>query len=338
MKKLLFLFVAMFAFSGVAAVAGTIDADLAQKIAENPLAKYHVTAYLKDKLDPEKVVQDMRIGGDEIAATQQVVEIFKNKAQSQTMWLKESRSQIEKVWVHELAHAVSFVAPGFLIQELAKLDEIERIALYTEEGVKPHAYFLKRPYFEFKACKLSKIGAATDEPVEFAQVREGEGVDIDQIINILKKIWDFVKENKPVVNTAVDVASAVPQGITNWQQLAGWQQKHTGQYIVEYVNGFGVTVVKIVLRIHFYHHGNYNGVGRYITCATATIDEMNVLWGYTLNATMKIPDSSIVNIGTSSNPVAAMQMFVHWTVDTIIQHQEGSVTYAIDGNGNVQEY
>jgi hypothetical protein len=338
MKRMILLLAVSFGIASVAAFAGTLDAVLAEKIAENPQAKYHVIAFLQDKLDPEKVVQDMRIGGDEIAVTQQVVDIFKDKIHSQIAWLKDSRAGVEDFRVHELVHAVSYVAPGTLILGLAQLDEFERTIPYSEEALKPPAFFLKRPYFEFKSYKLTKVGEGREEKVEFAQTREGEGVDIDQIINILKKIWDFVKENKPVVNTAVDVASAVPQGITSWQQLAGWQQKHTGQYIVEYVNGFGITVVKIVLRIHFYYRGNYNGVGRYITCATASIDEMNVLWGYTLNASMTIPDSGIVNIGTSSAPVAAMQMFVHWTVDTIIQHQEGSVTYAIDGNGNVQEY
>jgi len=134
------------------------------------------------------------------------------------------------------------------------------------------------------------------------------------------------------------MACAIPKGIQNWQEMASWREKHTGQYSIKYVNGFGITVVEIIVRAHFYYNGNYNGIGKYITCATSTIDTLNVLWGYTLNASANIPDSGIVNLGTTQNPIAGMKLFIHWVVDTILQHQEGRLTFSLDGEGNASAY
>jgi len=339
MQKILWIIAFIFILGYGVGYAESIDPVLSEQMAQNPNQKFHVLAFFKDKLSPEKVVNELGIRGNEIRDIQQVVQIFKNKTQEQMFWISKQRAGIEGLCAHELLQAVSFYALPAAIMEVAKQQEIEKITLFTQENTKPDPYFLKRQYYEIKEVKITPIGEATENKVEYQPMpsREGE-IDIDQIINILKKLYDFIKENQPVVNTSVDQASAVPSGINGWQQLAGWQEKHTGQYKIEYVNLFGITVIKIVLKIHFYYNGNYNGVGKYITCATSSIDELNVLWGYTLNATVKIPDSGIVNIGTAQNPIAAMKMFVHWAVHTIVQHQEGSVTYSIDGNGNVSAY
>jgi len=332
---------ALFFFALGSVYAGTIDPALADQMAQNPTAKLHVIAFFKDKLSPEKVIQEMGIRGDEVSVVQQVAEIYKSKAQAQSFLFSQfaqQRGEIEGVCIHPLLNAISFKATPPIICEVAKLAIIDRIALYTPENTKPDTFFLKEPYFELKLAKITCVGEATEKSVEFTQAPATREIDPSVIINILKELWDFIKENQPVVNTAADVASAVPQGITHWQQLAGWREKHTGQYVIEYVNGFGITVVKIVVRVHFYYNGNYNGVGKYITCATTSIDELNVLWGYTLDATEKVPESGIVNIGTAQNPIAGMKMFVHWAVHTIIQHQEGTMTFSLDGQGNISSY
>jgi len=337
MKTLFLLFILGFS---VAVYAG-VDQDLAKQMAKNPDGKFHVLAFF-EKQTPEQLIQEWNIRGDEFNTTMQVVELYKSRSQESFFWLNQLASQrmeIQSLQLHELLQAASFIASPAVIQEISQRPEICKVALYTEENAKPDEFFLKPEYYQVRSMNIIRLGDETENALDMAadSSREGE-IDIDQIINILKKLYEFVKENKPVVNTSIDQSAAVPSGINSWQQLAGWREKHSGQYVISYENLYGIEVVRIVVRAHFYHSGNYQGVGKYITCATASIDELNVLWGYTLNATMKIPDSGIVNIGTSQNPVAGMKMFVHWVVTTILQHQEGSLTFSLDGNGNLSAY
>ncbi|NUM35042.1 MAG: hypothetical protein HUU50_10890 [Candidatus Brocadiae bacterium] len=323
-------------------------AILAQKealVKELLAKKIHVVVFFADRLSIEDASQRFGYTEDKSILVHQVVEAFKDSTKRQLHWLMESfntrdaKDQIEVLAMHELAQAVSMHATFSAIRHIAEQPEVSKVCLYSQEITKPDAFFLTPEYYQIKEAIITPVDNGYDNEVNASSTEEIR-LDItpEQIINILKKVFEFVKENKPVVNTSIDMASAVPQGIGNWQQMAGWREKHTGQYQVKYVNGFGMNVVEMVVRAHFYYNGNYNGIGKYITCATSTIDSLNVMWGYTFNATAKIPDSSVVNVGTKENPVAGMKMFIHWTVDTLIQHQEGTLTFSFDGHGDVSGY
>lgn len=338
----LVLFWVWMALGSAVICAGDVDSLLAEKMLANPDGQFHVIAFFQDRLTPEQAILQNGIRGEECEIARQVVAAYKTKTEGCESWLQgfsESRQlRLERICRQDHLQAVSFTATAEAIWEIAQQGRVEKISLFTPENTRPEAFFDKQSYYMLQEPIITYVDDATDNTVNIGAQREEIEIDPEKIINILKKIFDFIKENQPVVNTSVDQASAVPQGTSHWQQLAEWRERHTGQYVIEYKNLYGITVVKIVLRIHFYHSGNYNGIGRYITCATASIDELNVLWGYTLNADVKIPDSGVVNIGTATAPVAAMRMFVHWAVHTIVQHQEGTMTFTLDGNGNVSSY
>jgi len=307
--------------------------------------KIPVLVFFSDRLHIDDVARRFGYTEDRVSLVQQVVEAYKDSSHRQLHWLleffntREVKDQIEVLTLHELSQSVSLKATVSAIRQIAEQPGVSKICLYSQEMTKPDAFFLTPEYYQIKDVNITSLDNGYEKEGNVSS-REEASLDItpEQIINILKKVFEFVKENKPVVNTSIDMASAVPQGIGNWQLMAGWREKHTGQYSVKYVNGFGINVVELVVRAHFYYNGNYNGIGKYITCATATIDSLNVMWGYTFNATAKIPDSSVVNVGTKENPVAGMKMFIHWTVDTIIQHQEGTLTFSFDGQGEVNGY
>ncbi len=322
--------------------AGMVDISLGQEMHQNPDGKFHVIAFFQKQITPEETIESWGIRGDEISSRIQVANAYKITAEESYFWFKQFCSQypdVQGLVLHELLQAASFTATPKTIFAIAKHPEIGRVSLYKAENTKPNEFFLQPEYFQVQSLEVVRYGDDTETAPQTEVIPvESREITPEQIINILKKIYDFVKENKPVVNTSIDQAAAVPQGINSWQQMAGWREKHTGQYTILYKNLYGMEVVKIVVRVHFYHSGNYNNVGKYITCATVSIDEMNVMWGYTLNATVKIPDSGIVNIGTNQNPVAGMKMFVNWVVTTILQHQEGTLTFSLDGNGNISGY
>jgi hypothetical protein len=68
---------------------------------------------------------------------------------------------------------------------------------------------------------------------------------LQTIIMIGKAVLDIVKDNKPVVNVATDLASAIPQG-ASWTAMAGWKgPKNWGPFTWSRLNGFNTETVHV---------------------------------------------------------------------------------------------
>lgn len=160
-------------------------------------------------------------------------------------------------------------------------------------------------------------------------------VQIDTIINIGQKIWAIVEKGKPVVNVEVKSASAMPAGIKGWQQLTGWQMPRSSTYRVHYTNLFGMNVVDFSYRVMFTYGGSYNGKGHYVTGATILPAALDVAWGYSFKAGVEIP--TVVNMGSSEDPVGGVQLNVNWVVGTVLKHSQTRASYFVDGLGRLQE-
>jgi hypothetical protein len=157
------------------------------------------------------------------------------------------------------------------------------------------------------------------------------GVDIGDIMNIGKQIWDIIAANKPVANVSTNSASAIPKGVTDWETLAGWQMPQLKTYETQFSNPFGEKVITFQYRVGYTPGGTYQGQGQYLANVTVTPVNVNVAWGYAFNAQVSIP--SITNAGTTTSPIAAAQILVSWTVDTIVMHTQQSAQYYVRGDG-----
>ncbi len=340
MKKLYFS-LSLFLCWQVGVLAQVIDADLDRKIQVHPEKEFSIIVFFPE-LSPQTVLDEQAIRGDKHQQVQQVVSVFRQKVQEASHWVEQYQSRnssLKNYRVHELVQAASCQATGSIIRELAQQSQVSRIDLYQKELLKPDEFFLTDAYYEFHIDQVQSIGEEEVSPWEISPEKydDGSSIDLDKIINTLKKVYDFIKDNKQVVNHTVDMASAIPSGVKSWQSMAGWEKKTSSLYRVTFKNGFGMEVVAISLRVHFNYNGNYEGKGKYITCATASINELSVLWGYTVNAKVEIPDTSIVNKGTSTDPVAGMQMFLSYTIETIVKFYKGGLNYSLDGRGNLEE-
>jgi len=180
------------------------------------------------------------------------------------------------------------------------------------------------------------IPGGTPEPVP-----GGEGADpfviIDQIINLGERIWGIIEKNKPVVNIQTQYGTATPKGVDHWTQLAGWKPPKGTIYGFLAKNTYGATVVNVRYQVLRTYGGNYNGKGKYLTAVSIEPLNVDVLWGYKFDLTVEIPDSSIVNAGTSEDPVAAMQPIVKWRIATAIKSSDGRCMYYLKGDGFFQE-
>ncbi|MCX5788419.1 MAG: hypothetical protein NTX64_07965 [Elusimicrobia bacterium] len=161
-------------------------------------------------------------------------------------------------------------------------------------------------------------------------------VVIDQVINIGLKIWKIVVDNKPVVHVKTQYAAAVPEGITNWAQLSGWDAPEGTIYAFYAKNAYGIKVVEIRYQVVRTTGGSYKGKGRYLTGVTIEPLMVSVAWGYTVTLTAEVP--TVTNADkTGNDPLAAMMLNAKWRIQTPIKDTQGEGVYYVRGDGFFKE-
>jgi len=160
-------------------------------------------------------------------------------------------------------------------------------------------------------------------------------VQIDQIVNLGKKIWDLIKTGKPVVNVQVDVASGVPQGITDWRSLDGWQTPRSRLVRMSYKNGFDMDVVDFTYRMVYTYGGSFDGRGKYLSQVSVVPANLQVAWGYEFDAKTSVPN--LVNVGTKADPMAGMEVLVQWKIQTVFKHEQNTHALFVRGDGSVTD-
>ena len=161
------------------------------------------------------------------------------------------------------------------------------------------------------------------------------GIALDQIINMGTKIWKIIEANKPVVNLNFVSANALPKGVTDWQDMQGWEAPMSQIVHTTYTNGFNMTVVDFAYRIIFTYGGTVNGKGKYITQMQVLPANLSVAWGYTFEASADA--NTITNAGTSKSPIAALQAAVQWQIKTVIKDMQQTDSCYMRGDGLFQQ-
>lgn len=165
----------------------------------------------------------------------------------------------------------------------------------------------------------------------------GAAIDVaDKIVNLVDKIFTLIAKNQPVVNISVNYANAVPYGLSHWSQLQGWAAPRVKRYSFTCKNLYGMKVVDVVYQVHWTYGGNYQGKGKYLTGVTVEPVKVDTAWGYNVDLTAQVPDSTIANVGTADNPVASMQVQLAWKVHTIVKDIQEKSIFFVRGDGYMQ--
>jgi len=209
---------------------------------------------------------------------------------------------------------------------------IKEIAAASKD---PKAYTVDELSIEIK-----NLGP-TVSPTEVTPPDAGGGVDptviLDQIINIGQKIWKIVVDNKPVVDVKTQYATALPEGVKGWASMGGWQRPKGTIYQLTAKNRYGGQVINLRYQVLRTAGGSYKGTGKYLTAVTVEPLLVEVAWGYHFSMEASVPDTSIVNVGTTENPVAAMMAQLGWHISTAIKDSQGKGIYYLQGDGAYQE-
>lgn len=162
-------------------------------------------------------------------------------------------------------------------------------------------------------------------------------VSIEKIVNIASKIWDIINDNKPVVNIDTKYATAYPEGVTSAAQLASWSRPVTYVYGFYAENLYGVTTIDVKYKVTYTYNGNYKGKGKFLTAVSVIPEKTQVSWGYRFHMAANVPDSTVANVGSHEDPVAAMQLKLNWTMATALKQFDGTSVYYVEGNGYFKE-
>lgn len=161
-------------------------------------------------------------------------------------------------------------------------------------------------------------------------------VKLDKVIAIGKKVWKIIEANKPVVNLSTNRISVVPEGIIKWNQLEGWQAPTYTKYRVTYKNLWGMKVIRIEYVLSYSYGGSFDGKGNYLSQVGYTITDLHVGWGFTVNAYSEV--IRVENMGTTANPLASLEMALHWDIDTVFQSIKRANGYMLMGTGEMESY
>ena len=185
----------------------------------------------------------------------------------------------------------------------------------------------------------------TEEPdMNYVKIQEqppkdlaGIVVTIEKIVNIASKVWKIVQDNKPVIDITSKYATAYPYGVTSATQLASWSRPKTYVYGFYAENLYGSVMIDCKYKFSYTYNGAYKGKGKYLTGVAVIPTSVTAGWGYRFYMNAEVPDSTIANVGTDTDPVAAMQMKLSWKMETVLKAVTGTSVYYIEGTGYFEE-
>lgn len=196
------------------------------------------------------------------------------------------------------------------------------------------------PQTDALTIEIHRLGP-TVAPTEIAPPADPGGADpvlvLDAIVNIGQRLWAIVEKNKPVVDVRTQYAVAVPSGTANWGQLEGWKPPRGQVYGFLAKNGFGATVIEVRYQVLRTYGGSFKGKGRYLTAVAIEPLLVEVAWGYKFSISVEVPDSGIVNAGTTEDPVAGMLAVLKWRIETPLKDSQGQAVYYMQGDGLYRE-
>ena len=209
------------------------------------------------------------------------------------------------------------------------------------------SYLLK--YYEISEPEVVKISdewierdvtpflreRCSDERVFKNQMRL-EGLEVvEDVINFGEKVWSIVKEGKPSINYEQKSANALPALANCAFDLTNWNRPKASTYEVTYKNGFNMTVVSMVYKVIYTYGGKWQGAGSYLANVSIQPNDIYVSWGFSFNA--KVVVDQVINLGSSEDPVAGLQISLEWDVLNPITANKAKEVFFVGGEGEITQ-
>ncbi|MCJ8278181.1 MAG: hypothetical protein MJK18_15175, partial [Bdellovibrionales bacterium] len=161
--------------------------------------------------------------------------------------------------------------------------------------------------------------------------KEDRNLDINQLINLGKELWQIVKDGEPELNFQSQSATAFPAQAQCLFNLTSWSIPQSRTYRVSYKNGIGSEVISMTYKLIYTFGGQFDGRGNYLANVSIHPAQIYVGWGFKFDAQVHIQD--ILNIGSAESPEAGMQVALEWSVGNVLNKHQSQDIYFIQGSG-----
>jgi hypothetical protein len=160
---------------------------------------------------------------------------------------------------------------------------------------------------------------------------------IDDLIAIGAKIIPTIDKGRAVVtNGPMSAVSVLPRIDTKdpvVHDMGNWSIPVSKHFQITYENGFGVEVISFVYSITFQHSGTYGGKGHYLAGIRLAARDINVTWGFDLDATSQL--IQISNDGPENDVIAGATVEITYLVKNWTRTISSSKSFHVTGNGKI---
>ena len=180
-------------------------------------------------------------------------------------------------------------------------------------------------------------GGSTGPAVGTTGFLDGVIMVVDKLIAIGQKIIPTIEKGKAIVtNNPMSAVSVLPRLDTKdpvVHDMGGWSIPVTKHYKISYSNGFGADVVAFVYSITYQYGGTYGGKGKYLTGIRASARNINISWGFDLDANSQL--IQISNVGSVDNVVAGATIEISYTVKNWTRTITTNESFFVSGDGKL---
>ena len=160
---------------------------------------------------------------------------------------------------------------------------------------------------------------------------------IDQLIAIGQKIIPMIKDGKSIVtNNPMTAVSILPRtDLKDFvvHDMGNWTIPVNKRYKIAFTNGFNVEVVSFVYSVTYQYNGTFNGKGKYLAGIRASARNIDIMWGFDLDASSQL--IQISNVGTVDNVIAGATLEMTYTVKNVFRNITTSESFHVTGDGRL---
>jgi hypothetical protein len=161
-----------------------------------------------------------------------------------------------------------------------------------------------------------------------------------ELVALGESIYTLVQKGKPNITTDFSPINVVPKDATTRQpvdpmDLEGSSDPVRRQYVMTVKNVLGHTLVSFKYKLIFSYGATYDGRGRYVQNAMIIPVDIWVIYGWDVNASMKL--LGITNKGTRENPVASAHMAIRFNARSVLTNIDSTDEISVDGLGRISK-
>lgn len=159
----------------------------------------------------------------------------------------------------------------------------------------------------------------------------------EKLVALGDKVMPTIEKGRPALtNKPMQPISVLPRIDAKdpvVHEMGNWSIPRTKHYKITYSNGFGSTAASFVYSITYQYGGTYGGKGKYLAGVRVAAQDIQVNWGFDLDATSQLVQIS--NVGTESDIIAGATIEITYTVKNVMRVLSTTESFFVAGDGRL---